>query len=214
MYQLKLKFNKQRGRPKLKDRQLKWIRREKRPLVLKLTPALVTIKLKKGIVESLRNKVLYKVFKRAVCKARIKGLAIVHFSIQKDHIHFLIEAKSNQEISKGMQSLMLSMSKAISFLTNKTQGIFKDRYHLSLLTNPTLIKNALYYVLRNGQKHQVSRYPHDPFSSVARIDSVSIKMRGLFRSLSDYFIYRQELEELTARPRNYWLRKSEMTSIK
>ena len=50
--------------------------------------------------------------------------------------------------------------------------VFADRYHVSVLENPTLVRNALGYVLRNAEKHGVtcSRDGIDPFSSAASFD--------------------------------------------
>ncbi|OFZ55535.1 MAG: hypothetical protein A2328_02220 [Bdellovibrionales bacterium RIFOXYB2_FULL_36_6] len=84
-----------------------------------------------------------------------------------NHLHLIIEAASNEELSKGMQSFALSLSKLVSNRVNaRIKKLWRDRYWMRLLPSPREIKIALQYVLKNPQKKFSSPTVMDLYSSV------------------------------------------------
>jgi hypothetical protein len=120
-------------------------------------------------VSSLRNVPCFKALKRAFCGANARtDFRLVHFSIQGNHLHLLVEAKGERELSRGMQGLNVRMAVALNRLMRRRGRVFADRYHAVILQTPTQTANALHYVLHNRQHHAPERYEatwRDPFSS-------------------------------------------------
>jgi REP element-mobilizing transposase RayT len=75
----------------------------------------------------------------------------VHISIQKTHIHMLVEADNKLAMSRGMQSFMISAAKHINRafsdkmkLSNRRRGpVFADRYHQEIIETPGQARHAL-----------------------------------------------------------------------
>jgi REP-associated tyrosine transposase len=101
------------------------------------------------------------------CLPRRGGFRIVEFSIQGNHVHLICEAKSQGELSRGMQGLMSGMARTLNRELGRKGTIFADRYHAELITSPTQCRNALLYLLANGKKHGVlhSNQEVDPWST-------------------------------------------------
>ncbi len=90
---------------------------------------------------------------------------VVHGSIQDSHFHFLVEASDKQALSRGMQSLAIRLSKALSGGLGK---VFPERYHAVQIRSARQARNTLAYVLNNWRRHRVdgaSQAPVDPYSS-------------------------------------------------
>jgi hypothetical protein len=109
----------------------------------------------------------------AVCPAVRRGLAagsrvdfrIVHFTVQMNHVHLLIEADGTLALGRGMQGLGIRLAKAINRQLGRAGRVSSDRYHCRALRTPREVRNGLIYVLLNGRKHRVSGRGIDPCSS-------------------------------------------------
>lgn len=97
----------------------------------------------------IRNKATFRLLKRAIMNGRRAGLRIIHFSFQKNHVHLIVEADSNQSLTKGMRSVTVTMAKGLKLGKVQTQ-----RYHLHVLKSLKETRNAVRYVLLNEQKHE------------------------------------------------------------
>ncbi|WPU66418.1 transposase [Peredibacter starrii] len=96
----------------------------------------------------IKNKYCLKLLKRAIINARAHGLRIIHFSLQSNHVHLIIEAENNDTLTKGMRSLTITFAKGLN--KGKVQI---ERYHLHVLKTIKETKHAVQYVLFNQQKH-------------------------------------------------------------
>ena len=77
------------------------------------------------------------------------GLRVLHFSLQSNHIHVIVEADTNKLLTKGMRSLTITMAKGL-----QKGRIQKERYHLHVLRSVRETRNAIRYVLFNKQRHE------------------------------------------------------------
>jgi REP element-mobilizing transposase RayT len=96
---------------------------------------------------------------------------VVHFSIQRDHIHLIVEAQDRIALGRGIQGLASGLARVV----NRTTGcrglkLWRDRYHARPLRTPTEVRRALIYVVRNGLKHGSTAFAVDPLSSAAWFD--------------------------------------------
>src|SRR5215475_227325 len=128
-------------------------------------------------VGNMRRRSLYKAMRNATITAALhERFRIVHVSIQRNHVHMLVEADSKLALARGMQGFQISAARHI----NTTLGVgcrrrrgpvFADRYHVEVITSPTRAHHALSYVLGNWRHHgedqqgQARTWLVDPFSS-------------------------------------------------
>ena len=151
------------GRPNLSGQ----VNHMKRARVKSATPLHLTWRLKDDVV-NLRSYDALKLFKAAAVRARGFGLRILHFSLQSNHIHLIVECKSNEALKLGTRSLGTSLGKGIRKLAGGVGSVFAGRFHLQVLVNPTRVRNAMAYVLQNYSKHarllnHIDRYSSAPY---------------------------------------------------
>ena len=137
----------------------------RRPHLSRHHPVHVTTRLARGL-PSLRHFAEIGVLVRAIRAARERfALSVVHYSVQGDHLHLLVEAEDARPLSRGMKGLLVRMARALNHLWHRAGRVFADRIHARALRTPREVRNALVYVLNNSRKH-VGRYRGtDPGSS-------------------------------------------------
>ena len=130
------------GRTRVKSKGVAHSSREK---VIQRTPVHVNFK----YWIHLRNKDTLRLLKRSIQNARRHGLNVLQYSFQGNHIHLIIEADTNDILTRGMRSLTITFAKGID-----RGRIQVERYHLHVLRTAREVKHALHYVLFNQQKHE------------------------------------------------------------
>lgn len=148
-------------------------------VVLRVTP----------VVGSLRKRFMYQALREATIAVALRELSaredgafrVVHISIQRDHVHLLVEADHKTALSRGMQSFQISAAKHINraysvkckLVERRRGSVFPDRFHQEIITTPKQARHALSYVLNNWRKHREDRgeqqrmWKVDPFSTAA-----------------------------------------------
>jgi REP element-mobilizing transposase RayT len=129
-------------------------------------------------VGSMRRRSLYKAMRDATITAALRErFRIVHVSIQRTHVHMLVEAENQRALARGMQGFQISAARNINTVLGvdkyrRRRGpVFADRYHLTVIASPTQTRNAIGYVLNNWRRHgeDLQELPStwlvDPFSS-------------------------------------------------
>ena len=113
---------------------------------------------------------------RAASRSPAVGEAfrVVHFSIQSDHIHFIVEASDTGTLSRGMQGLSIRCARAINRVFGGIHGqVWGDRYHARALKTPREVRNGIVYVLMNAKKHVRNfRFAIDVLSSAPWFDGI------------------------------------------
>lgn len=151
------------------------------------TPLHVTLKLCSGL-PTLRHKPLLRELKRSSIQALKFQFRVVHFSMQSNHLHLIIEAKSNSALALGMRSLAGRFGKIVRRhahrLGAKQKGrVFLGRYHLRVIRSSRQMRNTLEYVLLNKAKHSKLVEHLDPFSSGRFFNDWRALLKARFRSL-------------------------------
>ena len=145
-------------------------------------PAHVTVKLRKGL-PALRTLETDRVLRGAFEKGCDRfGFRLIHYSVQQDHIHMLVEAEDGRALARGMQGLLVRVAKALNRLWKHAGSVFNDRFHSRLLKTPREVKNALGYLLLNARKHrQKLAQVLDRFASGPWFDGwqETLRIRGL-----------------------------------
>ena len=116
-------------------------------------PAHITMKLQRGLPR-LRSRREYASLRAAFAAGCDRaGFRLTHYAVLNDHLHFLVEARDRQTLTRGLQGLAIRIAKALNKLWQQRGTVFADRYHDRILKTPREVKNALVYVLANGRKH-------------------------------------------------------------
>lgn len=165
------------GRPKKRARPSE--RHKTREAFRSSVPIHVTLRTV-TIIGSLRGFATYHALRAAVVAMFHRyDCRIVHFSIQRTHVHLIVEAQNRTALARGMQAFQISAAKHLNAVLSKRSGtqrkgtVFPDRYHTEILRTPRQVRHALSYVLNNWRRHgedrRVAALQHgwsiDPFSS-------------------------------------------------
>ena len=161
------------GRPKMKFGASEPHR--ERPKLAMTDPVHVTIRAVRE-VGTLRRRNVYRAVRRALVTTFARdSFRVVHLSIQRDHIHLLVEADDRLALARGMQGFQISAAKHINrSMTRRRRGtVFPDRYHATIIDSRKQARHALAYVLNNWRKHRdplARAYRIDPYSTAASFD--------------------------------------------
>jgi REP element-mobilizing transposase RayT len=86
---------------------------------------------------------------------RARRFRVIHFSIQPNHLHLIVEASSKRALSTGMQGLASGLARRINRTLRRQGSLFADRYHAHALRSPREVRHSIVYVLKNFEKHPV-----------------------------------------------------------
>ena len=143
-----------------------------RPTLAARYPVHVVLRVHRDL-GSLRKRFMYQALREATITVALRELndrehgafRIVHISIQRTHVHLLVEAGHKLALSRGMQSFQISAAKhlnrAVSLkqATRRRGAVFPDRFHQEIIKTPRQARHALAYVLNNGRKHREDQSP-------------------------------------------------------
>lgn len=82
-----------------------------------------------------------------------EAFRVVHFSVQNDHVHAIVEAHDTAVLSRGLRGLTIRLARAINRALGVRGPVWGDRFHSRALTTPRSVRSAIVYVLMNARKH-------------------------------------------------------------
>jgi REP element-mobilizing transposase RayT len=132
-------------------------------------PAHVTLRAAVGLT-SLRERRLFAAIRAAFGAASKDAFRLLHYSVQSDHLHLLVEADEATALTRGVQGLAIRVAKAINRVLGRHGVVWGDRFHARALRTPREVRNALVYVLNNWRKHIPGARGLDAYSSAAWFD--------------------------------------------
>src|SRR5258705_410003 len=107
----------------------------------------VLLRTRAGVGGMRRQRVL-SALEEAFRAARIRfGMRIVHYSLQGNHMHLLVEVDDRASLGRGMQGLAIRIAKALNRLFARAGPVWADRYHSHVLRSRREAANALAYGL-------------------------------------------------------------------
>ena len=164
------------GRKPKGDRAL--VTHDRRPPLATRFPVHVTLRVLPH-VWNLRSKRGYRVVRRAMVKGGDRfGMRLCEFSIQGNHLHFVVEAEDARALSRGMQGLSIRLARGLNAMMKARGKVMADRFHARILRTPTETRRVLSYVRGNRDVHRSRRGEKavgapDPYASAApRLDLV------------------------------------------
>jgi REP element-mobilizing transposase RayT len=134
-------------------------------------PVHVTVRMRPD-VPSLRSGRLVRAFRRSLAEACERGeFRVVHYSLQRDHAHLLVEAHGKAALARGMKSVGARLARTANRVFRRRGGVLDGRYHARILRTPREVRRALAYVLLNARRHFAKRFGSAP--AAARLDPAS-----------------------------------------
>ena len=148
-----------------------------RPTLAARYPVHVTLRVVPEL-GNLRKRKVWKALRWAtICAAKREDFRIVQASLQRTHVHLIVEADNKVALSRGMQGFQISAAKLINAAISEKRAVrrrgrvFADRFHQEIIQTPRQARHALSYVLNNWRKHGedraefARRWLVDPFST-------------------------------------------------
>jgi REP element-mobilizing transposase RayT len=110
---------------------------------------------------------------RAVLLFFIGGVdfRVVHISIQRNHLHLVVEAANKDALRRGMQRFAIRAARELNARFAREGKVFAFRYQAKAVKSADYARNVLSYVLNSWRRHREDRYtgetsmPFDRFSS-------------------------------------------------
>ena len=116
-------------------------------------PLHITMRVRQGIPK-LRCARFVRAFRRTLAECCDRGdFRVVHYSIQHNHIHCIVEAEDKLALANGMKSLAARVGRAVNRVFSRCGPVLDGRFHSQVLKSPKQVRNALAYVLLNLRKH-------------------------------------------------------------
>jgi hypothetical protein len=116
-------------------------------------------------VPSLRSGRLFPIVRRSLAASHKAAFRVIHFSVQQDHVHLIVEGDDQNALVRGVQGLAVRCAKAVNRLVQRRGRVWSSRYHARALRTPRETRRGLVYVLLNFRKHLRAAPGVDPRSS-------------------------------------------------
>jgi REP element-mobilizing transposase RayT len=118
------------------------------------TPLHVTLRLAPS-VWNLRSERGFACVRHALAaEKRLGALRVVHFSVQGNHLHLVVEADDQASLARRMQGFGIRLARAVNGMMRRKRGrVLSDRYHARVLGSPREVKTVIKYVLFNHEHH-------------------------------------------------------------
>jgi REP element-mobilizing transposase RayT len=141
----------------------------RRPVIHKKTPVHVTVRLAPE-VGNVRKRRFVNAMRQAFRAGKVKGgFRICQFSIQRNHMHLMTEADSNEALARGVQGWEIRVARRVNARLGRKGKVFADRFHAVPVRSPRQLRHTLCYILNNAHRHGEPIDPAfggvDPFSS-------------------------------------------------
>ena len=108
---------------------------------------------------------------------------VIHFSIQSNHLHVMVEATDTTALRAGVSGLVIAFAKRLMDLLGRESGkVWEQRYHSRELGSPREVRNVLSYLFNNFKKHGATTHGDgivDAYSSAASFDQWHVPVIAL-----------------------------------
>jgi REP element-mobilizing transposase RayT len=105
-------------------------------------------------VPALRTRRLLAELERSWREVRERArFRIAHYSVQKNHVHLLVEAASAPDLASGLKSVVARFARAVNRVFRRAGQVLADRCHVHVLRSPREVRNSIAYVPLNARRH-------------------------------------------------------------
>jgi REP element-mobilizing transposase RayT len=113
----------------------------------------VTIKVRKDVPSLRTVKVVRELERSFAAGCEREDFRLVHYSLQGNHAHLIVEADDETALGRGMKALGARLARAVNRIFRRSGPVLSDRYHVRVLRTPREVRNAIAYVLLNARRH-------------------------------------------------------------
>jgi REP element-mobilizing transposase RayT len=125
-----------------------------RPALPKDKPAHIVMTFVRGL-PNLRSPSCIRVLERCFAAGRDRfGFRLVHYSVQSNHVHTVVEADNKRALFRGMLGLSVRIARNLNKALGRRGKVIADRYFARHVTTPNATRNLLRYVLLNLRRHR------------------------------------------------------------
>jgi hypothetical protein len=128
------------------------------------------------LLPSIRSQSIVIEMEKSLQAASTQRYRVVHYSLQADHVHLVVEAVDRVALSRGTQGLAIRLARAFNRALKRHGKVWGDRFFARDLSSPREVRAGIVYVLMNHRKHAPpGRQPAalDAYSSAAWFDGWS-----------------------------------------
>ena len=145
---------------------------------------------------SFRAQRVHSAIVRELAVAAARGVRVLHYSIQHDHLHLIVEADDRPKLARGMQLLFSRIAFAVNRVAMRTGRVFRDRHHRHELSTPTEVRRALVYVICHAEVDLGTKVEgeHERFSCSVLADRAPLPFGRIFMGILGYILERIFME--------------------
>jgi putative transposase len=107
---------------------------------------------------SLRSERIFSALRVIIARASEKGFRVVHFSVQGNHVHLIVEADDSEAFARGVQRLLSRIAMTVNAIARRSGRLWRDRHHREPVTSLRQMRNLYVYVLFNFRKHALASH--------------------------------------------------------
>jgi hypothetical protein len=125
------------------------------------------------LLPSIRSQSIVIEMEKSLHAASTQRYRVVHYSLQADHVHLVVEAVDRLALSRGTQGLAIRLARAFNRTLRRRGKVWGDRFFARDLASPREVRAGIMYVLMNHKKHAPPGRvpaPLDVYSSSAWFD--------------------------------------------
>jgi REP element-mobilizing transposase RayT len=129
------------------------LRHSSREHFSKTLPAHVTLRLRSDLPSLRTVSIVHEIERTFATGCARPGFRLVHYSLQGNHAHLIVEAQDRDALGRGMMAIGCRLARAVNRIARRSGRVLADRYHVRTLRTPKEVRNALRYVLLNARRH-------------------------------------------------------------
>ena len=142
-------------------------------------------------VWNLRSRRCFAAIAASLARARHSvGFRIVHFSVQGNHIHLVVEATNKVHLARGLQGFAAWMARRVNAMMRRRGKVFADRYHAHQLKTVAETRNAVRYAVTNYDEHARRRGEVVAFNEPDPYSSANAELKGLLATAQTWLLRR------------------------
>ena len=163
-FQFRTWGGKRKGAGRRPNAARRLLRHAKRPVLKRRFPVHVTWRMRPEVWK-LRTQRCFTVLARAFWQGCNRfGFRLIHYSVQGNHMHLLVEAEDERSLARGMNGLGVRVAKGLNRVMGRSGKVLEERYHGHILRTPTEVRNARVYLSTNANRH-LGVEGDDPYAS-------------------------------------------------
>ena len=159
-----------------------YVRHHRRAKHAKSRPVHITMRARRGLPSFRAQRILQmmtKILRNQTELGKVKRkytdvFRVLHFSIQDNHVHVMVEADDARALRSGVSGLVIAFARQLAKLFGRKKlKVWAERFHSREVGSPQDVVNTLNYIFQNYKKHGAVTYGHgivDRFSSAKQFD--------------------------------------------